>query len=466
MKRKKADLPLPSHSVQAEQSVLGGLMLSNAAWAVVGTILIDDDFYLPQHQKIYRAIASLGRKREPFDILTIEEELKRTDELDSVGGLTYLGTIARDTPSAANITSYAKIVRQKALARRSVDIASTLINESDHDENAVDTAIKSLMAVTMKRARYDHEIKDVLGEVIDMIDARYNSVDKMSGIPIGLRDVDSYLGGLSPGHLIVIAGRPAMGKTGMAAGIMLANRNKSGGIISAEMPRAEITMRMVSSISGVPYTNLRLGKISAADWPRINAAMNMLKGCPFLINDEPAPQMESIERQARKWKHEHDIKYLVVDYLQRIKNTGDAKRHEQVEEFARSHKEIARELEIPVILLSQVNRSVESREDKRPMMSDLRDSGAIEQEADVIGTIYRDEVYNDATEKTRGIAEFGVIKQRHGAIGRAFIRFDAETVTFSDIDCYAGENGMARGNGTDGREVVPGVGTNRRLAFS
>ena len=389
------------------------------------------DFFRHDHRLIFTAIEEMVAKNQPVDLVTLTAHLSQQDQLEEAGGVGYIAGIMRDTPGSSNIAAYAGIVQSRSISRKAAEVAHSLI-EQVRDPAAVDAAIRSLMDLTVKERTFSASVRDTLPEVVDLIDARFRGAVK-PGLKSGLKRLDSAIGGFSDGHLYVIAGRPAMGKTGFGAGVIMANPTIPSGIMSMEQPRPELVSRMIASQANLSAHALRMGKIGEGDWDKIDQAMQFLGGVPCYINDQPAPPIDVIVRQARKWKYEHNIQILLVDYIQRIKSTGDAPRHEQVEGFARSLKEIARELKIPVLALCQVNRNVESRNDKRPQMGDLRDSGAIEQEADVIITLYRDSVYYDNAE-FEGIAEVSCVKNRHGPLGKITCRFNGPCIRFEDND--------------------------------
>lgn len=445
-------------SYVAEQAVLGGLMLDTSCLSMLD--LQADHFTTTQHQEIFRAIQDCADKSILADAVTVNDILERKLGKDPQR-LTYLANLVRDTPSVANIKAYADVVKRKADAHRARQVAQEMINTVDSKAEAIDDAIRSLMQLTVTKTTYAASVGDTIGEVIDYIDQRVNQKGTFPGLRTGLDRLDRAIGGMNKGHLIVVAARPGMGKTALMGGFHLANRDKPTGIMSTEQPRRELVMRMVSSIADVNAHDLKMGTVRDDQWPSINVAISMLKHAPIYINDRSAPSIDDIVRQARQWKYEHDIQLLSVDYLQRLRSTGKGqKRHEEVEYFARALKEISRELEIPVICLSQVSRDVEKRLDKRPLMSDLRDSGAIEAEADLIITAYRPEVYSD-DDSDAGKCELSVIKNRHGQLGRVTVHFNGGTLTFSDFGVDGGDarpRRVPRGNGAAERQMGIGIG--------
>jgi replicative DNA helicase len=442
-------------SIAAEQSVLGALMLETSRASEIE--LCAEDFTRDDHRSIFRAIMKCVDRRHQADAVTVAEILEREEGKDTPW-LVYCASLVRDTPSAANIRAYANYVKRYADAQRAIKIAQDMMARVEAEPEAIDHATRDLMRLTTSTSSsYSCALADTLGEVVDYIDYRYTHRDELPGLSTGLQKLDRNTGGLCKGHLIVVAARPGMGKTAFMSGLHLANRKRPTGIMSAEMPRAELVLRMVSSVAEVAFEDLKMGTIRDDQWPAINSAFNLLKTLPIYINDRSAPTIEHVMRQARQWKYEHDIQLFSLDYLQRMPTPGRIeKRNEGVEHIVRCMKELARELEIPVVALSAVNRSVEARADKRPLMGDLRDSGAIEAEADVIVTLYRDEVY-DATTSNAGVAELSAIKNRHGKLGRATVHYNGPTVTFSDFGIDSdGSGGLSGGDGTPQRGLELG----------
>lgn len=388
-----------------------------------------EDFNKPAHQVIFQAIEDMISQQRAMDLVTLTEYLRQGRLLDEAGGVSYLATMAKETPTAANVAAYAGIVKSRSMARNATQIAQGLIGQAG-DPGAVDEAIRSLMDLTVKDRTDSTSVQDTLKPVLQEIGDRSRGISK-PGLKTGLKRLDAGLGGLYPGDLYVVAARPGGGKTAFGAGIILANPEIPSGFMSMEQPRTQIVQRMIASVGSLNAHALRLGKLGKEDWPRINQAVESLYRLPCEINDRPAPPIDVIVRQARKWRYEKKIQLLVVDYIQRIRSVGKEKRHEQVEAFARALKEIARELDIPVVALSQVSRGVEARNDKRPQMADLRDSGAIEMEADAIITLYRPEVYDDDP-SLKGVAEVAVIKSRHGPIGKVTCHFNGASIRYED----------------------------------
>lgn len=454
-----------SGSRQTEEAVLGCLMLDASRGVDIN--LSPLDFTIPHHQEMFRAIATCIEQRKPADAVTVSELLDTTTPSPKKESwLQMCVTIVKNTPSAANLHTYVDIVRKHSEARKVKQVAGALIEDIDADPTALDRAMYALTRMSQGQREYECAIGDTLGELVDYIDYRSSHRDELPGRSTGLPKLDKNTGGLCNGHLIVVAARPGMGKTAMMAALHLANRDVASGIMSAEMARQELVMRMVCTMAEVNFTDLKMGTVPEHKWPEINQAFATLRKMPLYINDKSAPTIDQIARQARRWKYDHDIKLFSMDYLQRIPTPpGIRQRHEGVEYIARSMKEIARELDIPVVALSAVSREVESRQDKRPLMNDLRDSGAIEAEADIIITIYRPEVYSDE-DKFRGLAELAVIKNRHGSLGKCTVSYHGPTLTFSPFRVGSGDDGpggVSGGDGAAGGQVGIRFGEDDRL---
>lgn len=421
-------LKVPPSSNEAEQSLLGGLMLDNAAWEKVADIVSDGDFYRKDHRLIFKAIAVLAEEGHPCDVVTVSEFLDNRDELASAGGLEYLATLANETPGAANAKAYANILRERAILRALITAGNQISGNaySTEGRNAtdlVDEAERLVFEIAEKGARGREgfkSLKQILPATVDRIDLLHQSGGDITGIPTGYNEFDKMTAGLQPGDLIIIAGRPSMGKTTLA--INIAENAAIGAqvptaIFSMEMPSEQLAFRMISSLGRVDQTHLRTGKFPDEDWSRINTAVQLMSDAPIFIDDTAALSPTEIRARARRLKREHGLGLIVLDYLQLMQVHGNTEnRATEISEISRSLKALAKELSVPIIALSQLNRSVEQRTDKRPVMSDLRESGAIEQDADLIVFIYREEVYNQDTPR-KGIADITIAKQRNGPIG-------------------------------------------------
>lgn len=448
-------LKVPPHSIEAEQSVLGGLLLDNTAWDKVADAVAEIDFYRQDHRLIFRSIAVLAEKDEPLDVITLSSWLKDRDELDNAGGLAYLGTLAKDTPSAANIKAYADIVREKSVLRQLISIGSEI---SEDAFNAGERPSSELLAVAEQkvfeiaeqgsRKQDFHDIKTLLKQTLATIDELSKSDTAITGASTGYNDLDDMTSGLQKGDLVIVAGRPSMGKTTFSmnlAEFIAVNDKKPVIIFSMEMPAEHIVLRMFASMGRVPLGDIRSGKIREEDWPRIGNAVKTFGESKIFIDDTAALSPTEMRAKARRLHREHgSIGCIVIDYIQ-LMQTGSGKsdnRAAEVSEISRSLKALAKEMECPVIALSQLNRSLEQRPNKRPIMSDLRESGAIEQDADVIMFIYRDEVYNPDEQDNKGRAEVIIGKQRNGSIGKVNLTFQGKFVRFDNFqpDIYAPEH--------------------------
>lgn len=392
------------------------------------------DFFRHDHRVIYGALQEMIGRHQTVDLITLSEHLRQANLLEEAGGIPYLATIMRETLSASNVAVYAEIVKARSTSRRAVEIAMKLqAGSMGEDSGAVDEAVRALMDLSVMSGDHSVLVKDALGPVLEEIDARVKG-EAPPTIKTGLKRLDEAIGGFYPGDLIVVAARTSTGKTSWGTGILLANQGIPSGFMSMEQPTNQIVSRMIASIGGVNAHALRLGRLDNEDYQKIDRATRALYDIPMYINDRSSPPIADILRQARKWKYEHGIQILLVDYLQRIAAGRDSRREDrrlQIEEFVRELKGIARELNITVIALCQVNRGVESRSDRRPRMSDLSESGAIENEADLIITLYRPELYEE-DQRQKGVAEVSVIKNRHGPLGKVTCRFNGAFIRYED----------------------------------
>ncbi len=444
-------LKVPPHSIEAEQSVLGGLMLDNEAWVHVSERIGGDDFYRRDHGAIYRCIERLASDNKPFDVVTVAEWLTSHDELDDVGGMGYLAQLTENTPSAANIAAYADIVRQRAILRELVS-AGTRIAESAFrtegrtPDELLDLAESLVFEIAERESRGRRgfrPIKELLVDALDRIDHLFQRDNPITGVATGYYDLDNKTSGLQRSDLVIIAGRPSMGKTAFAINIAQHAAIKDElpvAIFSMEMPSEQLAMRMLSSLGRIDQHKVRTGKLADDDWPRLTHSVGILSEVNLFIDDTPALTPGDLRARCRRLAREHGLGLIVIDYLQLMQVPGSKEnRATEISEISRSLKALAKELDCPVIALSQLNRSLEQRNDKRPVMSDLRESGAIEQDADVIMFIYRDEVYNEES-PDKGIAEIIIGKQRNGPIGTCKLRFFGEYTTFENLshDSFGG----------------------------
>ncbi|MGR8918748.1 MAG: replicative DNA helicase [Gammaproteobacteria bacterium] len=444
-------LKVPPHSIEAEQSVLGGLMLDNEAWINVTERISAGDFYRRDHGAVFRAIEMLANDNKPFDIVTLAEWLDSHEQLDEVGGMGYLAQLAENVPSAANIAAYADIVRQRAILRELIT-AGTQITESafrteGRSPNELLDAAESLVFEIAEREsrgrRGFRPIKELLVDALDRIDQLFQRDNPITGVATGYYELDTMTSGLQKSDLVIIAGRPSMGKTAFALNIAQHAAIKEEipvAIFSMEMPSDQLAMRMMSSLGRIDQHKVRTGKLSDDDWPRLTHSVGILSEVNMFIDDTPALTPGDLRARCRRLAREHGLGLIVIDYLQLMQVPGSTEnRATEISEISRSLKALAKELNCPVIALSQLNRSLEQRNDKRPVMSDLRESGAIEQDADVIMFIYRDEVYDEES-VDKGIAEIIIGKQRNGPIGMRKLRFFGEYTSFENLayDTYAG----------------------------
>lgn len=438
-------LKRPPHSMEAEQSILGGLLLDNQVWDKVSAQLCEKDFYRSEHRVIFRAIDDLARKEQPFDVVTLLDILKSNEKLDDAGGETYLFELANNTPSVANVSAYANIVREKSVQRQLIEVANEIAdsayNPAGEDVSTLlDQAETKVFAIAEQTGQDGgpESIKNILVKAVEKIDALYQSGDALTGLSTGLSDLDGMTSGLQPSDLVIVAGRPSMGKTTLVMNMAenVAIQEKSNVLVfSMEMPSDSLAMRMMSSLGRIDQNRIRTGKLEDDDWPRVTSAVHMLSEAPLFIDDTPALSPSEMRSRARRLVKEHGpLGLIVVDYLQLMKVPGfkAENRTAEISEISRSLKSLAKELNVPVIALSQLNRSLEQRQDKRPVMSDLRESGAIEQDADLICFIYRDEVYHDDS-PDKGVAEIIIAKQRNGPIGKARVAFLGQYTRFEDL---------------------------------
>ena len=445
-------LKLPPNSIEAEQSLLGGLMLDHESWDKIADVVTVHDFYRKDHRLIFAAIASLCDAANPCDVVTVSEHLDNRGELEESGGLEYLATLANETPGAANARAYAKILRERSMLRALISAGNEISGSAFSTEGRsatelVDAAERLVfeIAESGSRGRSGFKaLKHILPDAVDRIDVLHQSEGNITGIPTGFTEFDKLTAGLQPGDLIIIAGRPSMGKTTLAVNIA---ENAAIGskippaLFSMEMPAQQLAFRMISSLGRVDQTHLRTGTFPDEDWSRINTAVQLMSEAPIFIDDTPGLSPTEIRARSRRLQREHGLGLIVVDYLQLMSVPGsNENRATEISEISRSLKALARELSVPIIALSQLNRSVEQRTDKRPVMSDLRESGAIEQDADLIIFIHREEVYNQDTPR-KGIADIVIAKQRNGPIGDFPLTFVGRYTKFENWvpDNYADE---------------------------
>ncbi|WP_455380250.1 replicative DNA helicase [Acidihalobacter prosperus] len=448
-------LRIPPHSIEAEQAVLGGLMLDNASWDQVADRINEQDFYRYDHRLIFQSIERLVSVNQPIDVVTLSEVMERNGDLEQAGGMAYLGVLARDTPSAANIRTYADIVRERSILKQLISVGTRVADSAFNPEgrdsrDLLDEAEKAVFEIAEKGVRGREgftSIKNLLRPTLDRIEQLHERQDAVTGVATGYGEIDERTSGFQPGDLVIVAGRPSMGKTTFAMNIAeyaAVKHQIPVAIFSMEMPGDQLTMRMLSSLGRIDQHHLRTGRLEEQDWPRLTSAVQMLNDVPLFIDDTPALTPTELRARARRLKREHGLGLIVIDYLQLMQVPGTREnRATEISEISRSLKAVAKELEVPVVALSQLNRSLEQRPNKRPVMSDLRESGAIEQDADLIAFIYRDEVYNEDS-PDKGTAEIIIAKQRNGPIGTARLTFLGQYTRFENhiSDVYGSVGGF------------------------
>jgi replicative DNA helicase len=434
---------LPPQSLEAEVSVLGGILLENEAFNRVLEVLGEEDFYRESHRKIFSALIQLYEHNEPADLITLSEVLKKRNALEDVGGVEYLNSLVNGVPTAANISYYAKIIKEKAILRKLINRATEIVSlgyEGAGDiDDFLDQAERSIFEISEDRVRPSfYPIKDIIKASFRTIEKLYEKRQLITGVPTGFTKLDELTSGLQPADLIIVAGRPSMGKTALALNITQHAAIEGGipsAIFSLEMAKEQLALRMLCSEAKVDAHRLRGGFLSDSDWPRLTRAAGSLSEAPIFIDDTPSLSALEMRAKSRRLKAEHHLGLVVVDYLQLMRGRADSERREQeISEISRSLKALAKELNVPVIALSQLNRRVEDRGDRRPQLADLRESGAIEQDADVIIFLYRDEVYNKSEDNPhKGKAEIIIGKQRNGPTDKFELTFLDKYTCFENL---------------------------------
>ena len=439
-----ARIKMQPHSIEAEQSVLGGLLLSADGWDAVSEAVVDSDFYRPDHRLIFRQIAKLAEASAPVDVITVADKLEARGELASAGGLPYLAELAQNTPSASNIRAYAEVVSERASLRKLIEAAQAIAEsgfspEGRTSDELIDEAERLIMQISEQgpKAGGPQGVNPLLQAALGRIEELFNSGGDITGVSTGFKDLDNMTSGLQPSDLIIVAGRPSMGKTSFAMNLVenaILHQESPVLVFSMEMPADSLIVRMLSSIGRIDQTRIRNGKLEQEDWPKLSAAVSKLKDVPLYIDDTAALTPTEVRSRARRVAREHGpLGMIMVDYLQLMQIAGSSEgRTAEISEISRSLKAIAKEFKCPVVALSQLNRSLENRPNKRPVNSDLRESGAIEQDADVIMFIYRDEVYNEES-PDKGVAEIIIGKQRNGPIGICRLAFIGQFTRFENL---------------------------------
>ncbi len=437
---------MPPQNVEAEQSVLGTILLSDHSLSTVVEILTSDDFYKDNHKLIFEGMILLFEKNEPQDIITVSNLLKDKNQLEDAGGVAYLATLTSIVPVTSNLLYYSKIIRQKAVLRNLItvntDIASRCYEEQGDIDTLVDEAEQAIFEIARSKSNQSFTpIKAIIPRAFESVEQLSQRKELITGVPTGFPELDRMTAGLQPSDLIILAGRPSMGKTAFAMNIAqnaaLAD-NIGVAVFSLEMSKEQLAMRLLCSVGRVDSQRVRTGRLQDDDWPKLTRAVGMLEESPMFIDDTAAISVLEMRAKVRRLAAQHKLGLIIVDYLQlmRGRNTSE-NRTQEISEISRSLKAMAKELKVPVIALSQLNRSLESRTDKRPMMSDLRESGAIEQDADVICFIYRDEVYNKAEDNPqKGISEIIIGKQRNGPTGTVRLTFVKEFTMFENLSAF------------------------------
>jgi replicative DNA helicase len=438
---------LPPQNVEAEQSILGGILIENEALHKVMEILTVDDFYRDAHQMIFNAMLDLSERGEPADLITLMNELRKLNRLDSIGGASYLASLSDSVPTAANIEYYAKIVKEKAVLRKLIQTSTEIITKSYEDredvEELLDEAEQSIFEISENRVKPSfYPIKKIVKDSFEIFQRLYEKKELVTGIPSGFKELDRMTAGFQPSDLIIVAGRPSMGKTALCLNLAqyAAIENKIPiAIFSLEMSKEQLVIRMFCSEAHVEGNRLRTGFLNESDWPKLTIAAGNLSEAPIFIDDSPALSVLELRAKARRLKGEYGLGMLIIDYLQLMRGRAKVEsRQQEISEISRSLKALAKELNIPVIAVSQLSRKTEERTGNRPQLSDLRESGAIEQDADLILFLYRDEVYNRSEDNpNKGKAEVIIGKQRNGPIGKVELAFWDKFTTFKDL--YKGD---------------------------
>ncbi|MCP3026988.1 replicative DNA helicase [Halobacillus sp. A5] len=433
----------PPHNIEAEQAVLGAVFLEPEAMSTAAEFLVPEDFYRASHQRIFEVMLTLSDRGEPIDLVTVTTALSNNKVLEEVGGVSYLSDIANSVPTAANISYYTRIVSEKSTLRGLIRTATNIVTsgfaEEENIEDVLNAAEKEILEVSQRKdSGAFKNIKDVLIDVYDNIETLHNNDGNTTGIPTGYRDLDHITSGFQRNDLIIIAARPSMGKTAFALNIaqnVAVNSDENVAIFSLEMGADQLVSRMLCAEGNIDAQRLRTGQMESEDWNKLTMAMGSLSNAGIYIDDTPGIRVNEIRSKCRRLKQEHGLGMILIDYLQLIQGSANSKenRQQEVSEISRSLKGLARELNVPLIALSQLSRGVESRQDKRPMMSDLRESGSIEQDADIVGFLYRDDYYDQESEN-QNIIEIIISKQRNGPVGNVELAFVKEYNKFVDLD--------------------------------
>jgi len=438
--QKRTDKILP-HNLEAEEALLGSIFINTDGLYKINDIIDPDDFYNPANKEIYSAILKLFVERNPIDLITVTEILESRGELDKIGGAIYLSKIVNSVPTASHIVQYASIVREKKILRDLIMAANDILalgyKEDEKIEEVLDSSEKILFSISQRTLKQSFTpLKNMLAETFERIDYLHKNKGELRGTTTGFDDLDFILGGLQKSDLVILAARPSMGKTSFALNIAMNAAVKAGktvGIFSLEMSRDQLVDRLISSVAQVDAWKLRTGNLTEDDFPRIGEAMDILDKAPIFIDDTPSISAMEMRAKARRLKMENDLGLIIVDYLQLMAGGNSDNMVQQITEISRSLKALAREIDVPVVALSQLSRAVEARPDKKPLLSDLRDSGSIEQDADVVMFVYREDYYNRDSER-KNIADILVRKHRNGPTGEVSLYFVSEQMRFVNLD--------------------------------
>lgn len=441
-----AQIKMPPHSREAEQSVLGGLLLDNASMDAVAELLVETDFYLKPHQLIFQVMRDLNEKLTPFDPIILSNSLKELGLLESIGGVAYLAELGRNTPSVSNIRAYAEIVRDRSVRRRLIEAANRIAEAAYHPQGRntdelLNEAEQQVFKIAEERPKFGgpQHITDIASNVVEMLETLDINATGITGLPTGFTDLDEMTSGLQPADLVIVAGRPSMGKTTFAMNLVenaAVHTGKPVLVFSMEMPSSQLMMRIVSSLGRVEQNRLRTGNLEDEDWDRITSTVRLIKDTKLFIDDTPGLSPNDMRTRTRRLVREQDSNpaLIMVDYLQLMRVPGNSEnRTNEISEISRSLKALAKEFNCPVVALSQLNRGLEQRTNKKPIMSDLRESGAIEQDADVIAFVYRDEVYHPENPENKGLAEIIIGKQRNGPVGSVHLLFTGHFTRFENL---------------------------------
>ena len=440
---------LPPQNVEAEQSVLGGILIENGAIHKVMETLTPEDFYREAHRRIYDTLIDLSERDEPADLITLTNELRKKDLLDAVGGASYVTSLIDSVVTAANIEYYAKIIKEKSILRRLIETATTIVTQSFEDrsdvESLLDQAEQAIFQISDNRVRPSfYPIRDIVKDSFKTIERLFEKKELVTGVPSGFKELDQRTAGFQPADLIIVAGRPSMGKTAFCLNVAqyaAIEKKIPVAVFSLEMSKEQLVIRMLCSEAQVEGTRLRTGYLTESDWPRLTLAAGNLSDAPIYIDDSAALSVLELRAKARRLNSEYGLGMIIIDYLQLMKGRSRVEsRQQEISEISRSLKALAKEVNVPVVAVSQLSRRTEERQGMRPQMTDLRESGAIEQDADVILFIYRDEVYNRAEDNpNRGKAEIIIGKQRNGPTGKIDLAYLDKFTTFKEL--YRGESG-------------------------